>query len=124
MSRHVVVFAMGVLFMGRILHAGQNIVNIPRGAKASVEGTVTRATTGQPLRGARISLLKKESNGPESERVLVPVTTDNQGQFHIFGIQPGEYRIAAERDGFIRQEYGQRTPAGRGIARSEERRVG
>jgi hypothetical protein len=35
--------------------------------------------------------------------------TDKQGHFLITEVEPGDYIVAAERDGFIRQEYGQRT---------------
>ena len=43
------------------------------------------------------------------------VTTDNNGGFAFTGVQAGSYQIAAEHDGFIRSEFGQRTPTGRGV---------
>jgi protocatechuate 3,4-dioxygenase beta subunit len=42
------------------------------------------------------------------------VTTSNDGIFSFSGIDPGQYRIVAERDGYIRQEFGQRTYSGTG----------
>src|SRR5439155_6620009 len=55
------------------------------------------------------------NGGNESERVIAPVTTGPSGQFRILGVEPGQYRISAERDGFIRQEYGQRNPGSKGV---------
>jgi hypothetical protein len=46
---------------------------------------------------------------------VATVATDSNGRFTITGVQPGQYQIAAERDGFIRTEYGQRTPTGNGV---------
>jgi hypothetical protein len=101
--------------------------------KAAIEGTVTRAGTGQPLKGARVTLNRatlptraaaagelNAANGANRLGVLlaaasVSVITDANGRFTITGVDPGDYRISAEREGFIRSEYGQRTPTGSGI---------
>jgi protocatechuate 3,4-dioxygenase beta subunit len=101
-------------------------------AKATIEGTVTRADNGQPLRNARITL---NSSGGRAQAPLLSglatadnrlfvnlagavatVVTDSNGRFTITGVDPGQYQISAERDGFVRSEYGQRTPTGNGIA--------
>jgi hypothetical protein len=47
--------------------------------------------------------------------VATVVTSDN-GQFRVTGVEPGQYLISTERDGFIRSEYGQRTPTSNGVA--------
>src|SRR5580704_4162375 len=36
--------------------------------------------------------------------------TDTSGRFEVKGIQPGRYRLRVIRNGYITQEYGQRTP--------------
>src|SRR5438128_2510797 len=105
------------LLLAAVFYAGQISAPSTVGAKASIwKAPSHERAPGQALRGARISLLKRETNGGvESERVIAPVTTGDSGQFRILGVEPGQYRIAAERDGFIRQEYGQRNPAGKGV---------
>lgn len=41
--------------------------------------------------------------------------TDDSGRFVFNGVEPGQYRISVDRDGYVRQEYGQRTFNGPGI---------
>src|SRR6185295_10438182 len=41
--------------------------------------------------------------------------TSSDGRFSFKDIPPGEYRLAAARTGFIRSEYGQKGPNGRGL---------
>jgi hypothetical protein len=103
-------------------------------SRAAIEGTVTRAVTGQPLRGAKVSLSRVSLAGRNAGATIDPnatgvqnrlalalgaaavsVNTDANGRFAITGVEPGDYRIAAEREGFLRSEYGQRTPTGSGI---------
>lgn len=84
-------------------------------AKAVIQGIVIRAGTGQPLKGARISF-RRVGGGDQNPltSTRTPVTTDATGRFTVTGVDPGQYRISAERDGYIRQEYGQRTTTGSG----------
>lgn len=39
----------------------------------------------------------------------ITVTTDDQGKFEFKDVEAGSYRLAAARNGFARQEYGQRS---------------
>ena len=99
--------------------------------RATIEGTVSRADSGQPLKGARVTLQASNRGqgqapliaglaGPDG-RVLASlaaavatVTTDGNGRFTFTGVNPGQYQISADRDGFIRSQYGQRTPTANG----------
>lgn len=77
--------------------------------KAAIEGTVVKAGSGEPVRKARLVLQKVESR-----RSLEPppgAVSDVEGHFVIPDIEPGQYRLWVERNGFVRQEYGQRTPS-------------
>ena len=101
-------------------------------ARATIEGLVTRTDNGQPLKGARVTLRRGNNaaaNGAlaglalgANQSLLVnavgmvgTVTTDGNGRFVFTGVEPNSYLISAELDGFIRSEYGQRTPTGRGV---------
>ena len=35
--------------------------------------------------------------------------TDDSGRFMFTGVEPGDYRISVDREGYIQQEYGQRS---------------
>ena len=35
--------------------------------------------------------------------------TDDSGRFMFTGVEPGDYRISVDREGYVRQEYGQRS---------------
>lgn len=83
-------------------------------SKASIQGSVTKAGAGQPLKGVRISFRRLDGSQNPFGNVRTPVTTDATGRFLVTGVDPGQYRIYAERDGYIRQEYGQRTTTGSG----------
>jgi hypothetical protein len=101
-----------------------------------IEGAVTREGSGQPLKGARVTLVRAEiAQNPLATAIAgsnaqgrlavaalnnatgtaVTVMTDGNGKFTMTGVVPGQYRISANREGFIRNEYGQRTPTGEGV---------
>jgi len=48
-------------------------------------------------------------NGPQNQ-----VTTGEDGTFEFLNVNPGQYQVAVDREGYISQEYGQRTWNGRG----------
>ena len=73
--------------------------------KCVVSGQVVKAGTGEPLKKARVTLSKEQTREtPRSE------ITDAQGRFTFKEVEPGRYRLAATRNGYARQEYGQRGP--------------
>ena len=83
----------------QILEAGQTQTS------ASLQGLVIKLGTSQPVTRARVTL--SEIDG-ESETAA---TTDGGGKFAFPNVQPGRYRLSATRDGYLRTEYGQQSPA-------------
>lgn len=98
---------------------------------ASLEGTVVRATDGQPLKKARLTLRRVFDaqpqglpGGPGSQEAMrmemmmreqtrnAPyiAASDVTGKFTIPNVTPGRYRLTVERQGYVRTEYGQRQP--------------
>src|SRR6185436_2015564 len=47
---------------------------------------------------------------------ILPVITESDGKFIIKDLAPGSYRLTAARNGYSKQEYGQRTSRGPGTA--------
>jgi hypothetical protein len=74
----------------------------------SLQGTVIRDASGDPLSKARVEL----RGGP-----LEPTTTvtETDGKFYFFNLPPGAYEISVRRDGFAPAEAGQKWPGGPGV---------
>ena len=90
-------------------------------AGPAIEGVVVRAGTGEPLANAQVTLTRADasltaaqarSRGSTSNSAQT--VTDRSGRFSFNNIQPGSYRIAAARNGYAKQEYGQRVFGGLG----------
>jgi uncharacterized surface anchored protein len=86
-------------------------------AKGSLEGQVVNAKTGAPLKkaGVRLTMVytgvgPRPAGGP----VARTAETDDQGRFAFAGLDAGKYRLIAERQGFLRQSYGERKYSGGG----------
>ncbi|MGH9776894.1 MAG: MSCRAMM family protein [Candidatus Acidiferrales bacterium] len=79
--------------------------------KCVVSGQVVKAGSGEPLKKARVVLRKEE--GRETPRVEL---VDSNGRFQFKDVEPGRYRVYAVRNGYVRQEYGQRSPNHPGTA--------
>lgn len=71
----------------------------------TIEGIVVRLGTNTPLNRARVEL--RSAEGSELAR---QVMTFDDGRFVMAGVAPGRYRLFAERNGFVRSEYGQQAP--------------
>lgn len=69
---------------------------------ARIEGSVFRADNGAPILRARITL--QRANERLTSRTAL---TDINGRFVIENISAGRYRLFVERQGFVRQFYGQ-----------------
>jgi len=97
--------------------------------KGSIEGTVTRSGSGQPIPGARVTLgitvasptsigglntvSSAQSNTPLGSNSPSTVT-DGQGKFSFRDLYPGAYSLSVGANGYAKQEYGRRTLVGPG----------
>lgn len=93
----------------------------PQDAGPAIEGVVVRAGTGEPLANAQVtltradaSLIAAQARSRGSTSNTAQTVTDRSGRFSFNNIQPGSYRIAAARNGYAKQEYGQRVFGGLG----------
>jgi hypothetical protein len=93
-----------VLILPLVCHAAQQTPTLPA-PKGSIEGVILRADTGEPLRKAWVTLHGARERGG-SEGAL----SDTSGRFSLKDIEPGQYTLTVERNGFVRQSYGQRGP--------------
>lgn len=70
----------------------------PIESKASVGGTVISAKTGEPLRGARVTL--QPNGGGRRRQDRKQTTTDLNGQFLLRQLAAGQYALQAEKTGY------------------------
>ena len=117
---------------------GSFLQNAPSPTKATINGIVVRVGTGDPIARASVTLVRATAGftgitpqpgapgargaapaipgqtaqiaiAPQQPAIIPAVLTDDRGRFQIKDIDPGNYRIVAARNGFARQEYGQRS---------------
>src|SRR6266700_681248 len=90
-----------LLLVGETLVA-QNTVS-PRQPLSSVGGQVVQESAGTPLRKVAVQLAPSEGSTVfrQDDRNWHSATTDSDGRFQMLGIQPGEYRVVLERNGFL-----------------------
>jgi hypothetical protein len=70
---------------------------------SSIQGRVTTADTGAPIRGAEVRV---SIDGRFSRLV----TTDGEGRYELRNLAAGAYKLTISKAGFITLEYGQRRP--------------
>src|SRR5580658_6351561 len=89
----------------------------PAADLAAMEGQVTNAIAGTPLRKASITL-NRQNGGPVAPgtRTNYSATTDATGHFSITGIEPGRYRVNADHTGYLNMQYNSRRPGGPGTS--------
>lgn len=97
--------------------------------KGTITGTVVKATTGEPIARAQVTVTRlgaapnpagidatpdagARAGDPSLQdfqqlQIIPAVLTDDQGTFAIKDLPPGSYRVAAVRNGYSRQEFGQ-----------------
>jgi hypothetical protein len=71
---------------------------------ASIEGRITAADTGRPLRRVQIRL-----NAPELTEAR-STSTNLQGAYEFVDLPAGRYTVSVSRNGYLSLQYGQRRP--------------
>lgn len=85
----------------------------PAGRHAVVEGRVLNSLTKEPLRKAEVALLPAGSGRAAYSSVSGP-----EGKFRFENIVAGRYRLRADLQGFLRQEFGAKRAAVSGLVLS------
>ena len=88
----------------------QSATSIPQqaSAKGSIEGSVVRMGTGEPIAGARVTV----GITIRQQRTAI---SNQSGKYIINGLDAGAYLMTVTADGYAHQEYGQqRSFSGRG----------
>ena len=67
--------------------------------KCVIEGVVTSAPTGEPLKGAQVY-----PTAPGKYKPLYSAESDATGHFSIENIEPGEYQLSADKTGYYDPE--------------------
>jgi hypothetical protein len=74
-----------------------------------IEGQILSLISGEPVRKADVFLTAGKPGASNHSAV-----SDAEGKFSIEGLEPGRYGLSAQRQGYVRQNYGARRPAGPG----------
>ena len=78
--------------------------------KASLEGIVLNAASGEPLRKARLTLRLNVAGSRQqptgSPTPTITVGSDAAGAFLFPNVEPGDYQLTARRDGFANVQLG------------------
>jgi len=91
----------------------------------SIQGLVLEAGSGNPIPKAQVTLTRVVSPPNTNPGALAavpplpvppipPAMTDVDGKFAFNDLEPGEYRIIAGKNGFVRTNYGERFSGGPG----------
>ncbi len=78
--------------------------------KAALTGRVLNAASGEPVKKAHLALSKAENAGStdadDSSAPEFAATSNAEGYFIFEHVEPGSYRLEAQRNGFVGAEYG------------------
>jgi hypothetical protein len=90
MKRH---FLQGALSLMGLLVAFAGQAGLAQaGTSGNIAGTIRDAKTGAPVAGVRLQI--------KSPSQTVETTTDDHGHFVVFALQPDDYTLTAEKDGY------------------------
>ncbi len=85
--------------------------------RCTIAGSVTHASTGEPLRKAAVTLRRVPDAGSISAAgfggppASLSAVTNSEGKYTLTGIEPGKYRLMVERSGFVPQQFGAKAGA-------------
>src|SRR5262245_15251881 len=79
-------------------------------ARTSLQGSVLKIVTGEPVSKAVVTLSRTDS-----QRRAYAAITGADGKFAFDDIDPAQYRLDASRTGYVRSEYGARSPNRAGL---------
>jgi len=85
----------------------------PRKDECSIAGMVVKLAGSEPLKKATVQLASADDRTRS-----ITTSTDAGGRFQLKGLDPGRYSLTVMRNGFVAQEYGQKTPNDPGSALS------
>src|SRR5579859_3313071 len=75
--------------------------------KATLTGQVLNAATGEPIKKSHMVLSKADAGDTDQGSTpSLMVNTDAEGRFTFDAVEPGSYRLAVQRNGFVPTEYG------------------
>src|SRR5205823_5422160 len=77
----------------------------------TIQGQVLNVSTGEPLKKANLNLQRADM-APDmmSMPTSYSTSTDASGKFAMKDIEPGQYRLSVNRNGFVGTSYGARGP--------------
>ena len=90
-------------------------VNAPGQPAVPAPPIQTNAQAGQTLSGAQNPQAQNGQNPNRGGGGARSITAADDGTFTFTDVAPGTYRIRVDRDGFLPQEYGQRSWTGTGV---------
>lgn len=76
-------------------------LGVTQAASGSIDGTVARTGTGEPIAGAQVSLFQSQSAGAATTATPKSALTDKDGHFSFAGVTSGSYSIRIQRDGYL-----------------------
>src|SRR5262245_52831724 len=79
--------------------------------RGSIGGFIVKMGTREPLAKATVTI--SPVNGARNQSYTATTTTG--GQFIFQNLEPGQYRLSASRNGYVRMEYGARSPNRSGL---------
>lgn len=82
-----------------------SFIQTPQTRSSSIGGLVTRADTALPMEFARVELYSDDG----TQEIAIGMTSAD-GRFEIQDVLPGRYRLIADANGFLRQEFGASSP--------------
>jgi hypothetical protein len=98
-----------LVFVAALACGVLNPAGAPRAQTLGVIAGVVEDDRNAPVLAARLTLTGSALRGTRS------TVTDDRGRFTFVLVPPGRYTLTAQKTGYVRSEYGARTPGGAGV---------